>query len=368
VRLTHFDSVAVGTKYLNVQAQRLHFLDEHLERFRNTWLWNVLALDDSFVDLHAAVDIIRLDGQDFLQRVSGTVCFQCPNFHFTEALATELGLTTQWLLRDHGVWTGGAGVDLVVHQVVQLQDVHVAHGYWIRQWITGAAVEQLRLAGVANQANTVTGLVGRIQDSADFLFRGTVEDRGGHSGGTGLAWQVRQIADPFRLAFNGPTLLGSPTQVDFHNLTDVHAAWNTQRVQDDIQRSAVFQEWHVFQRHDARDDTLVTVTACKLVTNGDLALLCHVNADQLVHAWGQVIVVVAVEDANTNDGAGLAVRNLQGSIANFAGLLTENGTQQTLFRGQLGLALRGDTAYQYVAGFNFSTDVDDAAVIKLGED
>ena len=99
-----------------------------------------------------------------------------------------------------------------------------------------------------------------------------------------------------------------------------------------------------------------------------LRLCGHVDADQLVHARGQLVVVVAVEDADADDGAGLAVRNLQGGVAHFAGLLTEDGAQQALFRGQLGLALRGDLADQDVAGFNLGTDVDDAALVQAGQD
>ncbi|MDT4865491.1 hypothetical protein FQZ97_1002930 [compost metagenome] len=92
------------------------------------------------------MDVIRLDREEFLERVSGAVSFERPHFHFTEALAAELSLTTQRLLRDHGVRAGGARVDLVVHQVVELQDVHVADRDRIRERLAGAAVEQAGLA------------------------------------------------------------------------------------------------------------------------------------------------------------------------------------------------------------------------------
>ncbi len=65
--------------------------------------------------------VVGLDGQHFLQDVGGAVGFQRPHFHLTEALATELGLAAQRLLGDQRVRAGGAGVHLVVDQVVQLQ-------------------------------------------------------------------------------------------------------------------------------------------------------------------------------------------------------------------------------------------------------
>src|ERR1019366_495931 len=51
----------------------------------------------------------------------GTV--QCPHFHFSETLASELRLATQRLLRDQRVRPDGTRMNLVVHQVRQLQHV-----------------------------------------------------------------------------------------------------------------------------------------------------------------------------------------------------------------------------------------------------
>ena len=70
--------------------------------------------------------VVGLHGQHFLQHVSGAVGLQRPDFHLAEALSTELRLAAQRLLGDEAVRTGRARVHLVVDQVVQLQDVHVA--------------------------------------------------------------------------------------------------------------------------------------------------------------------------------------------------------------------------------------------------
>ena len=79
--------------------------------------------------LRAAVHVVRLDGQHFLQRVRGAVGLERPHFHFAEALAAELRLAAQRLLRDQAVRAGRTRVHLVVDQVVQLQHVHVADGH-----------------------------------------------------------------------------------------------------------------------------------------------------------------------------------------------------------------------------------------------
>src|SRR4051794_36789559 len=141
VGVAHLDGHAVRGQHLHVEAERLHFLDEHLEGLGNARLGDVLALDDRLVDLHAAGHVVGLDRQEFLERVSGAVCLKRPHLHLTEALTTELRLTTQRLLRDHRVRTGRTGVELVVDQVVQLEDVHVPDRDRVRERLAGAAVE-----------------------------------------------------------------------------------------------------------------------------------------------------------------------------------------------------------------------------------
>ena len=82
----------------------------------------LVAFDDGFVGLDAAYDVVALHGQNFLQGVGGAVSFQRPHFHFAEALTAELGLAAQRLLGNERVRADGAGVHLVVYQMVQLQD------------------------------------------------------------------------------------------------------------------------------------------------------------------------------------------------------------------------------------------------------
>ena len=110
------------------------------------------------------------------------------------------------------------------------------------------------------------------------------------------------------------------------------------------------------------------MAAGHLIAVLDLALLGHVDANHLVDARGQIVIIIAGEAGNADDLAHLTVRHLHGGIADLAGLLTENGAQQALLRGQLGLTLRGDLTHQDVAGADVGTDADDAALVQVAQD
>src|SRR3984893_3826544 len=75
-------------------------------------------------------------------------------------------------------------------------------------------------------------------------------------------------------------LLGCPAEMRFQNLPDVHTRRNAQRIQNDLDGSAIGKVRHVFLRHDARDDALVAVTAGHLVADGQLALHGDAKLDQ----------------------------------------------------------------------------------------
>ena len=138
--------VELGVLQLDVEAQRAHFLDENVEALRNARLERVVAADDRLVDLGAAGHVVRLHRQHLLQRVGGAVGFERPDLHLAEALAAELRLAAQRLLGDERVRTDRTRVDLVVHQVVQLQHVDVAHRHLAVERLAGTAVIERRLA------------------------------------------------------------------------------------------------------------------------------------------------------------------------------------------------------------------------------
>src|SRR5260370_36733874 len=77
---------------IDIDCQRTNLLHQDVERFRHAGFDLVLALDDIFVDLGPPVDVVGLDREHLLQRIRRTVGFERPDFHFAEALATELRL------------------------------------------------------------------------------------------------------------------------------------------------------------------------------------------------------------------------------------------------------------------------------------
>src|SRR5690606_2460728 len=92
---------AAGTfDELHVEAQGLELLEQHVEALGQTCLERVLALHDRLVHTGAALDVVALDGEELLQRVSGAVGFHGPGLHLAEALPAELGLAAEGLLRD----------------------------------------------------------------------------------------------------------------------------------------------------------------------------------------------------------------------------------------------------------------------------
>src|SRR5262245_56975835 len=113
---------------LDVQAERLELADEDVERLGQSGLERSVALDDRFVDLRPSRHVVRLGGEQLLEDVRRAVGLERPDLHLAEALAAELRLAAERLLRDERVRSDGARVDLVVDQVRQLQHVDVADG------------------------------------------------------------------------------------------------------------------------------------------------------------------------------------------------------------------------------------------------
>ncbi len=217
-------------------------------------------------------------------------------------------------------------MDLVVHQVGQLQDVDVADRDRVVVRLAGAAVVQRGLAVGGHLHGAVDAesglsvaedlLDGRVAAGVVLLVPvGTVEHRGRHphggvGPGTGLGLGAAErgageIAGPL------PAPAGGVAEVGLEHLAHVHPARHAERVQDDVDRGAVGQVRHVLDREDLGDDALVAVAAGQLVALGDLALLGHVDPDQLVHAGRQLVGVVAGEHPDVDDLARLAVGHLE---------------------------------------------------------
>ena len=78
--------------------------------------------------------------------VRGAVRLERPHFHLSETLAAELRLAGERLLRDERVRSDAPRVDLVVHEVRELQHVDLADGDRRRERLAAAAVAQPDLA------------------------------------------------------------------------------------------------------------------------------------------------------------------------------------------------------------------------------
>ena len=128
--------------------------------------------------------------------------------------------------------------------------------------------------------------------------------------------------------------------MDLQDLTDVHTRRHTQRIQYDIQRTAIWQERHIFNRKDTGNHTLVTMTTGHLVTYRDLSLLCNVNSYGLIYTRCQLVTIFSCEDFCIYDNTIFTMRYFQGSITYFTCFFSEDCTQQTLICCQLCLALR----------------------------
>ena len=129
------------------------------------------------------------------------------------------------------------------------------------------------------------------------------------------------------------------------------------------------QERHVLGGQDLGDDALVAVAAGHLVADADLALLGDGDADQPVDAGHErrVVVVAALDLADLDDLAALAMGQAQRGVLHLAGLLAEDRPQEALLGRQLGLALGRDLADEDVAGADLGADVDDALLVEVLE-
>ena len=150
-------------------------------------------------------------------------------------------------------------------------------------------------------------------------------------------------------------------------LSDVHTGRNAQRVQHYLQRLTVFLERHVFLRKDPRDDTLVSVTAGHLVAYVDLSLCSNIDSDYFVYSRRELCAVRLVEYSYVDDDTLFAVRQLEGRVSDFLGLLAEDSTQHSCFRSEVCLALRSQLADEDVVRLDLGADSDDTFFVEFLE-
>ena len=153
--------------------------------------------------------------------------------------------------------------------------------------------------------------------------------------------------------------------MNLQHLSDVHTGRYAQWVQYDIQRTAIWKEWHIFYRKHAGNNTLVTMTSSHLITNRDLSLLGNVDADTLVYSRSQLIAILSCKYFCVYNDTVSAVRHFQGSITYFSCFLTKDRTEQSLLSSQLCLSLRSYFTNQDISGTYLCTDTDDTSLIQI---
>ncbi len=105
----------------------------------------------------------------------------------------------------------------------------------------------------------------------------------------------------------------------------------------------------------------------------DAQLVGEVLADpfdfRLLDRQGTRVLLDAIarEHAHVDHGAVHARGHAQTGVLHIGGLLAEDRAQQLLFRGQLGLTLRGDLADQDVSGLDLGADEGDTGFIEFGQ-
>ncbi len=196
---------------------------------------------------------------------------------------------------------------LVVHQVVQLEHVDEPDRDGLLEALAGPPVEQVALARF--------GQAGLLQDVADVLLAGAVEHRGDR-----LESQLGRRG----------------AQMGLEDLPHIHAAGHAQRVEEDVNRCPIGEERHVFHGQDLRDDPLVAVAACHLVTDRDHTLGGDIDLHHLLHAVGKLVAPLQVVDEAVAfldveiDLLAVTVIDLLGLLA-FGG-----GTQVQVVQAELG--------------------------------
>ena len=204
-------------------------------------------------------------------------------------------------------------MNLVVHQVRQLQHVDVAHGD--RQF------ELLARHAVAQRGLARSGQARARQQRLDFRLAGAVEYGRSHehtlfkSRSQCFELILTQVADSVgqhsvleqsleiapnrfcavvlleQLTNLQTQFMTRPSEVRFKNLSHVHTAGHAERVQDDLDWRSILEVRHVLFRQNARDHALVPVASGHFVADAQLALHGDVNLHQLDDARWQLIAL-----------------------------------------------------------------------------
>src|SRR5690606_2964801 len=88
----------------------------------------------------------------------------------------------------------------------------------------------------------------------------------------------------------------TPAEVRLEDLPDVHARGHAERVEHDVDRTAVREVGEVLLREDAAHDTLVAVATRHLVADLELPLDGEVDLHHLDDARGELVALAELLD------------------------------------------------------------------------
>src|SRR6476469_7616096 len=81
----------------DVETETLHFLDQHVKRFRGARFERVITFHDGFINPGTSLHVVGFHGQQLLKGVSSTVRFQRPHLHLAKTMAPLLALPPERL-------------------------------------------------------------------------------------------------------------------------------------------------------------------------------------------------------------------------------------------------------------------------------
>src|SRR3989344_7632148 len=197
-----------------------------------------LTAYNRIVNSGAAKDIVRFNRKHFLKRMRRAVSFKRPYFHFSKSLAASLRFPAERLLSNQRIRTDGAHMNFIFNHMRKLKHINLPDGNILVEFLARSPVEQFYFSAFWDTSF--------FKFCFNLFFRGIDKRRAN-----------RMISELFR----------SPPEVSLKNLAKVHTRRHAKRVENDINRRAVFQIRHVFFRQNLCDNALVSMASCKLISH-----------------------------------------------------------------------------------------------------
>src|SRR5437870_6161548 len=154
--------------------------------------------------------------------------------------------------------------------MAKLHHVDVTNNDFLIKGVSGTPIKKPRFTGFLHPRKTFL-LLGVVQIISDLFLRDSVEHWGRHSESECLC---------------------SDAEMGLQDLTNIHAARDTKRIQHDLYWRSICQEGHIFFRNDAGDDAFISVATSHLISDAQLALARDINFDLLDDAGIDVVATL----------------------------------------------------------------------------